>query len=74
MSMEYTYLDIKVNVCGCTYNFTAKNVEEEEEQMEDEGTILRRMHRLTDYYDIHKEIGRSETLPQGHSCLYFHYY
>ncbi|XP_016129170.1 striated muscle preferentially expressed protein kinase [Sinocyclocheilus grahami] len=37
---------------------TAKNVEEEEEQMEDEGTILRRMRRLTDYYDIHKEIGR----------------
>ncbi|KAK7155110.1 hypothetical protein R3I93_009911 [Phoxinus phoxinus] len=37
---------------------TAKNVEEEEGQMEDEGTILRRMRRLTDYYDIHKEIGR----------------
>ncbi|XP_052415311.1 striated muscle preferentially expressed protein kinase [Carassius gibelio] len=37
---------------------TAKNVEEEEEQMEDEGTILRRMRRLTDYYDIHKEINR----------------
>ncbi|XP_044043059.1 striated muscle preferentially expressed protein kinase isoform X2 [Siniperca chuatsi] len=26
--------------------------------MEDEGTILRKMRRLTDYYDIHKEIGR----------------
>uniref|UniRef100_A0A8C1IND1 non-specific serine/threonine protein kinase n=1 Tax=Cyprinus carpio TaxID=7962 RepID=A0A8C1IND1_CYPCA len=37
---------------------TAKNVEEKEEQMEDEGTILWRMRRLTDYYDIHKEIGR----------------
>ncbi|XP_066519297.1 striated muscle preferentially expressed protein kinase [Hoplias malabaricus] len=37
---------------------TAKQVEKEEEQMEDEGTILRRMRRLTDYYDIHKEIGR----------------
>ncbi|XP_067315468.1 striated muscle preferentially expressed protein kinase isoform X2 [Pseudorasbora parva] len=37
---------------------TPKNVEEEEERMEDEGTILRRMRRLTDYYDIHKEIGR----------------
>lgn len=73
MSMECPYLDIKVNVCGSTYNFTAKNVEEEE-QMEDEGTILRRMRRLTDYYDIHKEIGRSDTLPQGHSCLYFHCY
>ncbi|XP_072539916.1 striated muscle preferentially expressed protein kinase [Salminus brasiliensis] len=36
----------------------AKRLEEEEEQMEDEGTILRRMRRLTDYYDIHKEIGR----------------
>ncbi|NP_001007110.2 striated muscle preferentially expressed protein kinase [Danio rerio] len=37
---------------------TAQNVEEEEEQMEDEATILRRMRMLTDYYDIHKEIGR----------------
>ena len=26
--------------------------------MEDEETILRKMRRLTDYYDIHKEIGR----------------
>ncbi|KAM7365660.1 hypothetical protein PAMP_016575 [Pampus punctatissimus] len=31
---------------------------EEAEPMEDEGTILRKMRRLTDYYDIHKEIGR----------------
>ncbi|XP_042558874.1 striated muscle preferentially expressed protein kinase isoform X2 [Clupea harengus] len=35
---------------------TAKKVVEE--PMEDEETILRRMRRLTDYYDIHKEIGR----------------
>uniref|UniRef100_A0A4W6F4F6 non-specific serine/threonine protein kinase n=1 Tax=Lates calcarifer TaxID=8187 RepID=A0A4W6F4F6_LATCA len=28
------------------------------EPMEDEGTILRKMRRLTDYYDIHKELGR----------------
>ncbi|XP_076580094.1 striated muscle preferentially expressed protein kinase-like [Chaetodon auriga] len=28
------------------------------EPMEDEGTILRKMRRLTDYYDSHKEIGR----------------
>ncbi|XP_061633379.1 striated muscle preferentially expressed protein kinase isoform X3 [Phyllopteryx taeniolatus] len=28
------------------------------EPMEDEGTILRKMRRLTDYYDLHKEIGR----------------
>ncbi|KAM8873329.1 striated muscle preferentially expressed protein kinase-like [Synchiropus picturatus] len=26
--------------------------------MEDEATILRKMRRLTDYYDVHKEIGR----------------
>ncbi|KAM4711372.1 striated muscle preferentially expressed protein kinase [Anableps anableps] len=26
--------------------------------VEDEGTILRKMRRLTDYYDVHKEIGR----------------
>lgn len=31
---------------------------EEAEPMEDEGTILRKMRRLTDYYDNHKEIGR----------------
>ncbi|KAI1899475.1 hypothetical protein AGOR_G00062180 [Albula goreensis] len=29
-----------------------------EETMEDEETVLRKMRRLTDYYDIHKEIGR----------------
>ncbi|KAM9820848.1 LOW QUALITY PROTEIN: striated muscle preferentially expressed protein kinase-like [Neosynchiropus ocellatus] len=28
------------------------------EPMEDEATILRKMRRLTDYYDVHKEIGR----------------
>lgn len=28
------------------------------EPMEDERTILRKMRRLADYYDIHKEIGR----------------
>ncbi|XP_028325009.1 striated muscle preferentially expressed protein kinase-like isoform X2 [Gouania willdenowi] len=28
------------------------------EPMEDEGTILRKMRRLTDYYDVHKEVGR----------------
>lgn len=26
--------------------------------MEDEGTVLRRMRRMTDYFDIHKQIGR----------------
>lgn len=26
--------------------------------MDDEETILRKMRRLTDHYDIHKEIGR----------------
>ncbi|XP_051913614.1 striated muscle preferentially expressed protein kinase isoform X3 [Hippocampus zosterae] len=31
---------------------------EDKEPMEDEGTILRKMRRLTDYYDLHKEIGR----------------
>ncbi|KAM4602243.1 striated muscle preferentially expressed protein kinase-like [Polymixia lowei] len=28
------------------------------EPIEDEGTILRKMRHLTDYYDVHKEIGR----------------
>lgn len=29
-----------------------------EEPMEDKGSILRKMRRLTDYYNVHKEIGR----------------
>ncbi|XP_038138859.1 striated muscle preferentially expressed protein kinase [Cyprinodon tularosa] len=29
-----------------------------EESMDDEGSYMRKMHRLTDYYDIFKEIGR----------------
>uniref|UniRef100_A0A3B4VNE8 Striated muscle enriched protein kinase a n=1 Tax=Seriola dumerili TaxID=41447 RepID=A0A3B4VNE8_SERDU len=37
---------------------TGQQLTEAEEPMEDEGTILRKMRRLTDYYDIHKEIGR----------------
>ncbi|XP_065807862.1 striated muscle preferentially expressed protein kinase [Labrus bergylta] len=35
-----------------------KERQEAAEPMEDEGTILRKMRRLTDYYDVHKEIGR----------------
>lgn len=31
---------------------------EEVEPMDDEGTILRKMRRLVDYYDVHKEVGR----------------
>lgn len=32
--------------------------QEKDDPMEDEETMLRRMRRLTDYYDVHKEIGR----------------
>ncbi|MFT7796643.1 striated muscle preferentially expressed protein kinase-like isoform X1 [Arapaima gigas] len=32
--------------------------QEKEEMLEDEETILRKMRRMTDYYDVHKEIGR----------------
>lgn len=31
---------------------------EQAEPMDDEGTILRKMRHLVDYYDAHKEIGR----------------
>ncbi|XP_039612308.1 striated muscle preferentially expressed protein kinase isoform X1 [Polypterus senegalus] len=31
---------------------------EKEEEIEDEETLLRKMRRLTDFYDVHKEIGR----------------
>lgn len=42
----------------------------EEEPIEDKGTILRRMRRLTDYYDIHKEIGRSNIMPEEFIVLF----
>lgn len=29
-----------------------------DDSLEDEASILRKMRRLTDYYDVHKEIGR----------------
>nr|XP_055071471.1 striated muscle preferentially expressed protein kinase isoform X3 [Misgurnus anguillicaudatus] len=35
---------------------TAKK--DREDSLEDEASILRKMRRLTDYYDVHKEIGR----------------
>ncbi|XP_029941890.1 striated muscle preferentially expressed protein kinase [Salarias fasciatus] len=44
---------------SCKAEFTVHTERKETaEPMEDEGTILRKMRRLTDYYDIHKEIGR----------------
>lgn len=41
--------------------------------MDDEETLLRKMRRLTDYYDIHKEIGRYSKLfvnPQWNLCTW----
>ncbi|XP_051869903.1 striated muscle preferentially expressed protein kinase isoform X2 [Pristis pectinata] len=35
-----------------------KGKSESDEQMDDEETILRKMRLLTDYYDVHQEIGR----------------
>uniref|UniRef100_A0A8C7NFQ2 Striated muscle enriched protein kinase a n=1 Tax=Oncorhynchus mykiss TaxID=8022 RepID=A0A8C7NFQ2_ONCMY len=44
---------------SCKAELTVHKVRKEvEEPMEDEGSILRKMRRLTDYYDVHKEIGR----------------
>ncbi|CAN9498115.1 unnamed protein product [Ophioblennius macclurei] len=44
---------------SCKAEFTVHTERKEAaEAMEDEGTILRKMRHLTDYYDIHKEIGR----------------
>uniref|UniRef100_A0A8C7NPM0 Striated muscle enriched protein kinase a n=1 Tax=Oncorhynchus mykiss TaxID=8022 RepID=A0A8C7NPM0_ONCMY len=44
---------------SCKAELTVHNVRKEVvEPMEDEGSILRKMRRLTDYYDVHKEIGR----------------
>lgn len=49
----YTHTHIKMPV-----SMLHAERKEEAEPMEDEGTILRKMRRLTDYYDNHKEIGR----------------
>uniref|UniRef100_A0A8C7PZ66 Striated muscle enriched protein kinase b n=1 Tax=Oncorhynchus mykiss TaxID=8022 RepID=A0A8C7PZ66_ONCMY len=44
---------------SCKAELTVRTVKEDKEDtMEDEETVLRRTRRLTDYYDIHKEIGR----------------
>ncbi|XP_071198207.1 striated muscle preferentially expressed protein kinase-like [Salvelinus alpinus] len=44
---------------SCKAELTVRTVKEDKEDtMEDEETVLRKMRRLTDYYDIHKEIGR----------------
>ncbi|KAK7938704.1 hypothetical protein WMY93_002030 [Mugilogobius chulae] len=43
---------------SCKAELTVHQVKVKEEPMEDEETIMRRMRRLSDYYDIHKEIGR----------------
>uniref|UniRef100_A0A4W5PI88 Striated muscle enriched protein kinase a n=1 Tax=Hucho hucho TaxID=62062 RepID=A0A4W5PI88_9TELE len=44
---------------SCKAELTVHKVRKEVvEPMEDEGSILRKMRRLTDYYDVHKEIGR----------------
>ncbi|XP_077369900.1 striated muscle preferentially expressed protein kinase-like isoform X1 [Festucalex cinctus] len=44
---------------SCKAELTVRTEQNEAmEAMEDEGSILRKMRRLTDYYDLHKEIGR----------------
>ncbi|XP_018591070.2 striated muscle preferentially expressed protein kinase-like isoform X2 [Scleropages formosus] len=44
---------------SCKAELTVRTAKQEKEEMlEDEETILRKMRRLTDYYDVHKEIGR----------------
>ncbi|KAM4731253.1 striated muscle preferentially expressed protein kinase [Anableps anableps] len=43
---------------SCKAELTVHEAERKEEPMDDEESILRKMRRLTDYYDIHKEIGR----------------
>ncbi|KAM9347394.1 striated muscle preferentially expressed protein kinase [Symphorus nematophorus] len=43
---------------SCKAELTIHEAKSKEDPMEDEETILRKMRRLTDHYDIHKEIGR----------------
>ncbi|XP_037831923.1 striated muscle preferentially expressed protein kinase isoform X2 [Kryptolebias marmoratus] len=43
---------------SCKAELTVHKAKSKEEPVDDEQAILRKMRRLTDYYDIHKEIGR----------------
>ncbi|XP_031730905.1 LOW QUALITY PROTEIN: striated muscle preferentially expressed protein kinase-like [Anarrhichthys ocellatus] len=43
---------------SCKAELTIHDAKRKEDPMDDEETILRKMRRLTDNYDIHKEIGR----------------
>ncbi|XP_035860412.1 striated muscle preferentially expressed protein kinase isoform X2 [Sander lucioperca] len=43
---------------SCKAELTIHEAKRKEDPMDDEETILRKMRRLTDNYDIHKEIGR----------------
>ncbi|KAM9851164.1 striated muscle preferentially expressed protein kinase [Aulostomus maculatus] len=43
---------------SCKAELTVHEAKSKEDPIEDEETILRKMRRLTDHYDIHKEIGR----------------
>ncbi|XP_074550541.1 striated muscle preferentially expressed protein kinase [Halichoeres trimaculatus] len=43
---------------SCKAELTIHEAKAKEDTLDDEETILRKMRRLTDYYDIHKEIGR----------------
>ncbi|KAM6986598.1 striated muscle preferentially expressed protein kinase [Aplochiton taeniatus] len=43
---------------SCKAELTVHAVKQKEDPVEDEESMLRKMRRLTDYYDIHKEIKR----------------
>uniref|UniRef100_A0A3P8WK14 non-specific serine/threonine protein kinase n=1 Tax=Cynoglossus semilaevis TaxID=244447 RepID=A0A3P8WK14_CYNSE len=43
---------------SCKAELTVHEAKSKEDSVDDEETILRKMRRLTDYYDVHKEIGR----------------
>lgn len=66
--LDSDWFCVSARVCAHVYvsdGITAK--QERDDPMEDEKTILRRMRRLTDYYDVHKEIGRWVIRSQTHS-------
>lgn len=55
--------ELILSLFGVRVPFFNKNLlitvaKRKEDPMDDEETILRKMRRLTDNYDIHKEIGR----------------
>jgi len=57
MNLAVTF-SLNQNVEELHYNMFCSTAKRKEHPMDDEQTILRKMRRMTEHYEIHKEIGR----------------